>query len=428
MCFQETIIDNQVMSKILIIGYVWPEPDSSAAGSRMMQLIEFFLAQNWRVTYASAAAESEHRFAFESLGVIKKNIQVNNPDFDTFVENLMPDIVLFDRYIMEEQFGWRVEKYCPNAIRIIETVDLHCLREARHLAHKQQRSLTEDTLYKELAQSDIAMREIASILRCDLSLMISNYEMELLLKRFNLDPSLLLYLPFMLDNIHTSNIKKLPDYSQRQHFVSIGNFRHAPNWDAVLYLKETLWPLIHKKLPHAQMHIYGAYPPPKATRLHKPKQNFYISGWAESAEQVIKDARICLAPLRFGAGMKGKLLNAMQFGTPSITTTIGAESMHDNLPWNGVITNEPAAFAEAAVELYNNESKWKTAQENGFKLINTIYDKKTLSEKLLSKIITLQANLKAHRLNNFTGAMLRHHTMKSTQYMAQWIEAKNKLR
>jgi len=89
------------------------------------------------------------------------------------------------------------------------------------------------------------------------------------------------------------------------------------------------------------MHVYGAYPPPKATQLHNPKQKFYVLGWVESAEHVMKNARICLAPLRFGAGLKGKLLDAMQFGTPSITTEIGAEGMHDKLAWNGIITNNP---------------------------------------------------------------------------------------
>ena len=163
------------MTKVLIIGYVWPEPNSSAAGSRMMQLIEFFQAQKWQVTFASPAAESEHRFPFESLGVIKENIKVNSDCFDSFIENLNPDIVLFDRFIMEEQFGWRVERTCPTALRLLETVDLHCLREARHTALKQQRDYTKQDLFSEVAQ-----REIASILRCDLSLMIYDSDIKLL--------------------------------------------------------------------------------------------------------------------------------------------------------------------------------------------------------------------------------------------------------
>ena len=117
----------------------------------------------------------------------------------------------------------------------------------------------------------------------------------------------------------------------------------------------------------------------------------------------------------------------MQFGTPSITTKIGAEGMHNELAWNGVITDNPEDYTNAAIELYNNKSKWEAAQENGIQLVNTLYNKAPHSKLLLEKIIALQNNLKEHRLNNFTGAMLRHHHLKSTQYMAQWIEAKNKL-
>jgi len=409
------------MTKVLIIGYVWPEPNSSAAGSRMMQLIDFFQRQNWQVSLASPAAESEHRFQFESIDVKKENIKINSDCFDNFIESLNPDIVLFDRFIMEEQFGWRVEKVCPNALRLLETVDLHCLREARHRALKKQQSFTRQDLF-----SEIALREIASILRCDLSLLISDYEIKLLTKEFKIDQSLLLHLPFMLAPINEHSINTWPSYKQRQHFIFIGNFRHAPNWDAVLYLKQTLWPLIHKKYPQVELHIYGAYPPPKANQLHQPKENFYIRGWVESAKDVMHNARICLAPLRFGAGLKGKLLDAMQFGTPSITTDIGAESMYGNLSWNGAIENDPVKFAAATVEFYTDESKWKIAQINGIKLINTLYDKDKHSKTLLDKITFIQNNIQTHRLNNFTGTMLRHHSMKSTQYMAQWIEAKNK--
>lgn len=413
------------MIKVLVIGYVWPEPNSSAAGSRMMQLIEFFQAQNWKVTFSSPAAESEHRFPFESLGVTKENIKVNSDCFDKYINSLKPDIVLFDRFIMEEQFGWRVEKTCASAIRLLETVDLHCLREARHTALKQQRIYTRQDLFSEIAQ-----REIASILRCDLSLMISDYEMKLLTEEFNIDASLLLHLPFMLDALNTSDIKALPDFDKRKNFISIGNFRHAPNWDAVLYLKQTIWPLIHKKLPQAQMLIYGAYPPPKATQLDNPKENFRVLGWAKNAGEVIQDARILLAPLRFGAGLKGKLIDAMQYGTPSITTDIGSEGMYEELAgldWNGAIKNNPNDIADAAIKLYNDKVTWEIAQDNGIKLINSLYNKDIHSDTLLTRINRIRESLDEHRLNNFTGSMLRHHSMKSTQYMAQWIEAKNKL-
>lgn len=385
----------------------------------MMQLIELFLKHDWQITFASPAAIGAHKTDLTEHGVTETAIELNSSSFDEFVSELKPDMVLFDRFMMEEQFGWRVEKYCPAAIRILDTEDLHFLRQARHQALKQNRDVTTEDLH-----SEQAIREVASILRCDLTLMVSRYETELLSNHFKVDPSLLHCVPFMLEPIDQANIN-WPSFENRQHFISIGNFRHAPNWDAVLQLKTVIWPLIRKQLPKAELHIYGAYPPPKATQLHNPKQGFLVKGWAEDAQQVMANARVCLAPLRFGAGIKGKLTEAMQNGTASVTTKIGAEAMHGEQPWNGLIEDEPEAFAKAAVELYQNETLWLRSQQNGINIINAFYDKTLLGLQLMARIEQLENELETHRSNNFTGAMLRHHSMKSTQYMAQWIEAKN---
>ena len=172
--------------------------------------------------------------------------------------------------------------------------------------------------------------------------------------------------------------------------------------------------------------IYGAYPPPKATQLHQPKNGFYIKGWAEDALDVIKNARVCLAPLRFGAGIKGKLMDAMSCGTPSVTTNIGAESMQGNYPWGGFVENSADEFAQAAVKLYSDEQIWSNAQSQGFSIIDNYFSKSDYGQLVIERINQLILNIDQERQANFIGGMLRHHNLKSTQYMSQWIEAKNK--
>jgi len=414
------------MPQLLVIGYVWPEPNSSAAGSQMIQILNFFREQNYKINFASPAAETAHMFDLESINVTLDSIQLNDSSFDDYVQQLNPDIVLYDRFMMEEQFGWRVENNCPKAMRVLQTVDLHFLRDARHRALKQNRNVSQSDLH-----SDMAIREIASILRCDLSLIISKYELDLLINEFKVDKQLLSLVPFMLDNINKSTLQQLPSFAQRQHFISIGNFRHEPNWDAVVYLKNTLWPLIRAKLPEAELHIYGSYPTDQAKQLHNSKDGFLVLGWADDVSQVMQQARLCLAPLRFGAGIKGKLIDAMLAGTPSITSTIGAEAMHGNLDnqlmWNGVISDDPDYFVKAAVSLYNNETAWLAMQDNGIKIINRYYDKNKISEYLLPRINSILNSLEQHRLDNFYGVMLRHQSMKSTEYMSRWIEVKNSI-
>ncbi|AXT53116.1 glycosyltransferase [Aquimarina sp. BL5] len=412
------------MKSILIIGNVWPEPNSSAAGTRMLQLIQLFLSEGWKITFASAAAESNHMYDIQTLGVTKANIEINNTNFDNFVNDLNPNIVVFDRFMTEEQFGWRVSKHLPDTLRILNTEDLHSLRKTRQETFKAGTIFN----YSDLKNSDIAKREIASIYRCDLSLIISDFETNLLKEEFNIDKKLIHYLPFLLDPITEEIKQRWPVFSKRNHFTTIGNFRHEPNWNSILYLKETIWPLIRKQLPETELHIYGAYPPPKATQLHNPKQGFHIKGWAKNAQEVIKQARVCLAPLRFGAGIKGKLAEAMLCGTPSITTTIGAEGMlGEDSDWNGFIKDTPEEFANAAIKLYNNQNIWHQAQQNGIEIINTLFQKDRHTNQLIQCISNLQNNLKEHRSKNFIGSMLHHHSMKSTEFMSRWIEEKNKI-
>lgn len=423
---------------VLIIGYVWPEPNSSAAGSRMMQLIQAMQSQGWPITFASPAQLSEHMVDLESLGIHCQSIELNSESFDTYISELNPDLVIFDRFMMEEQFGWRVEKFCPKALRVLNTEDLHSLREARHKAIKQNQlfDIQKPSDLAEFLHTDLAIREIAAISRSDLTLMISQVEVELLMRHFQVKQEQLMYLPFMLEPLRQPDKEQLPNFKNREHFITIGNFRHAPNWDIVLQLKQHIWPLIRKQLPKAQMHIYGAYPPPKATQLHNKKQGFLIKGWAEDAKAVMQNARLCLAPIRFGAGIKGKLSDAMECGTPSITTTLGCEGMlptQDIEDWNGGILetqsllDNPQAFADAAVKAYQDEQIFKRYQQNGFRLLKENYSKDDWQKAFVSRLEKQQADLAELRKKNFMGLMLRHHSMKSTQYMSQWIEAKNKI-
>ena len=404
--------------RLLIIGFVWPEPNSSAAGGRMMQLIALFKKQGFAITFCSPAQDSDFMVDLADYDVDKVSVALNDPSFDTYIKELQPHVVVFDRFMIEEQFGWRVAEHCPEAIRILDTEDLHCLRLARQHAFKDKRTFE----ISEIVGEEVAKREIASILRSDLSLMVSEFEMQLLQSVFTIDPSLLLYLPLVVDSFDLNSLS----FDQRENFVFIGNFLHEPNWNAVQDLKESIWPIIRKQLPNAVLEIYGAYPSQKVFQLHNDKDGFLIKGRAESAKEVISKARVVLAPLRFGAGIKGKLLEAMQYGSPSVTTSIGAESMHADLDWNGSILDDPQQFADASVGLYQDEIFWKQSQQNGFTIIKQRYLKELFEEEFKTRLSLLLLNLEQHRRNNFLGQMLLHHTLQSTKYMSRWIEEKNR--
>ena len=403
------------MKNLVIIGKVFPEPNSTAAGYRMIQLMDLFLTQNYQITFLSTATISENSFDLSSKNISFQNIVLNDSSFDELIKNLNPDIVVFDRFTTEEQFGWRVSEQVPNAVKILDTEDLHFLRTAREKAFKQNRNLEHLDLI-----NDVFKREIASILRCDLSLIISEFEMNLLIEKFRIDENILFYLPLF------GEVKK-PEtsFSERKNFISIGNFLHEPNWQTVLQLKK-LWKNIKNQLPEAEIHIYGAYASEKVFQLHNEKEGFIIKGRAESVETVFNTAKVLLAPIPFGAGIKGKLLESMQFGLPNVTSAVGAEAMQGNHDWNGFITDNETEFVEKAVLLYQDENLWQKSQENGYKIVENRFKKELFEPDFIHKIQEISENLELHRNQNFLGQILQHHTLQSTKYLSKWIEEKNK--
>ena len=403
------------MKHLVIIGTVFPEPNSTAAGKRMLQLIDFFQQEKFKVSFLSAASFSEHSFDLNSKEIEAYTIKLNDSSFENLIAELNPDIVIFDRFASEEQFGWKVSEICPNAVKILDTEDLHFLRKARETAFKQNRKLDDQDLL-----NDFFKREIASILRCDLSLIISEFEMDLLTEKFKIDKQILYYLPLFAE------VKpSLFSFSERKNFISIGNFLHEPNWQTVLKLKK-LWPKIKSKLPEAELHIYGAYATQKALQLHNEREGFLLKGRVENVEKVFSESKVLLAPIPFGAGIKGKLLESMQYGLPNVTSTIGAEGMNGNLPWNGFVCDDENEFVEKSVSLYQKDSDWLQLQKKGFEIIEKRFKKEDFLPQFSERLDEMSNNLEKHRNANFLGQILQHHSLQSTKYLGKWIEEKNK--
>ena len=410
------------MEKVLFIGLVWPEPQSSAAGTRILQLLQLFRDAGYEPIFASAAAKSPYSFPLAEEGVREEPIYLNDSRFDTFVAELQPDIVVFDRFMTEEQYGWRVREQVPSALTILDTEDLHFLRKAREEAYKKGQQAN--------YHNPTALREIAAILRCDLSLIISKNEMELLEQTFQVPKGLLYYLPFLEDiTTESSEIEPIGlPFAERKDFVFIGNFLHEPNWKTVQVLKTQIWPELKKRLPEAELHIYGAYASDKVYQLQQPKDRFLIKGRAEDARETLGRYRVLLAPIPFGAGAKGKFVDAMQVGTPSVSSAVGAESMSLDGRWNGAICDDPLLFVDQAFLFYTDAKRWQQAQVEGDFLLRALYDKVQFEAKFLQAIRDLQKNLEGHRQQHFIGQILQAQQHNSTKFMSLWIAEKNKVR
>jgi glycosyltransferase involved in cell wall biosynthesis len=230
----------------------------------------------------------------------------------------------------------------------------------------------------------------------------------------------------MIDSADCQPRADCKSYDERCDFVSIGNFLHPPNVDVVRYLKKDIWPKIKKALPVAKLHIYGAYVPANVKEMHSESEGFLVHGFVGDAFEATNSAKALLAPLRFGAGLKGKLIQAMQAGTPCAMSSIAAEGMFGCMKPNGIVEDTLDEFVAQAVALYSSSSKWETFQKQGFYILKNRFEISLHQSNFLDIIKRLQETLPAHRSQNVIGQMLSHHQFQSTKYMARWIEAKNR--
>ena len=410
LCSQEFNLD-LVYKKLLVLSTVWIEPKSSAAGYRMLQILDLFKSLNYEVHYATTSQKSDFAFAD---GISTYSIELNSDSFDSFVQNLEPDAVLYDRFMVEEQFGWRVRNYFPNIPQFLDTEDLHFLRRSRA---KSVRTSSDLNLFTEDAK-----REVAAIWRCDLTFMISQVEIDILKENFQLQENQLIYMPFIAKNVDYEN-HETTSFEDRCGFLSIGNFRHEPNMDAFRELRK-IWPKIHQKT-NAELHCYGAYPTDEVLKMSDSKIGFYVKGRADEVSHLMRKYRVLLSPIRFGAGQKGKFFDAMKYGLPSVTTSIGSEAMvFENQDWPGLISDDADGFIKAAIQMYSDKDLWENKSSERITILSENFSS-NFTNVASQKVVYLEDNLLEHRKQFFLGEIMKTDQLARYKYLSKYIEAKN---
>jgi glycosyltransferase involved in cell wall biosynthesis len=412
------------MKKVLIIGKTWLESKSTGAGVRLKNLILEFTKRHYNVTFCSASNKSEYSDDLSIYDVDSKKIELNSSSFNTYIQQLNPDLVIFDRFTTEEQFGWRVRDATPYALTILDTEDLHFLRDARkQLIQKGKYPYSQSDEIMTIRKNEVTFREIAAIYRCDLSLVISQYEFELL-QKIDVPEKLLFYLPMSVNSISQS-ILPLP-FEQRKNFIFFGNFNHAPNLDALQFIY-SIFPELKRLDPSIEIHIYGAYL--KNHQLTKNKNGIYFHGWTEDLHKKIAQARVLFAPLRFGAGLKSKILESMYLGTPIVSTPIGFEGIIKNGDYPGYCSNIDEIWIDKALHLHNDKNEWTKSSKTALSLFDSLCsDYKALNDQFFIRLNDLEKNIETHRASNIIGNILSLEMNKSYKFLSRYIEEKNKRR
>lgn len=340
--------------KAIYFSHVWPKLNVSAASVRTVGIIESLQKAKTKITFISPAKKSKMevsdivKYDFLTAVHCDPNDAVRvNKSFEKMGES--PDIAIFDTFVAEEMYSHHVAREFPNCIRIVDNQDFHSLRNHRMKILTQQlenkkllpvvknESLWEQQVLSEVLKAkpspyddELCARELASYLRSDLVLTCSEYEQFLLKNHFGVNSELVTFFypsdfkePLNLEDPEEKEHKEY-GFHQRKNFVWLGNYQHPPNLDSVNYILQHVWPLIRQEIPHAELHLYGANCPESisAGQIEGVKAKGQMSSLRR-----LRKYRAMLAPLRFGAGIKGKILDSWFYGTPVITTPIGAEGM-----------------------------------------------------------------------------------------------------
>jgi glycosyltransferase involved in cell wall biosynthesis len=259
------------------------------------------------------------------------------------------DAVLLCRLAIAAPYLTPTRRLAPQAMCIFDTVDLHFLREQR---------AAEVSGSKQMLRQSLASRrrELALIRDSDVSFVVSSVELDML--RRELPQSRVA----LVSNIHQVHGRGIP-FSHRRDLLFIGGFGHPPNEDAVRWFATEIFPLLREHDPSMRLHIAGDITPEAEQALSQP--GIEAHGRVEDLSELINRCKVSVAPLRFGAGVKGKVNMAMSYGLPVVVTPIAAEGMHLSDGHNALIAATASDFAQAVWLAYCDETIWTRLSDGG---------------------------------------------------------------
>ena len=346
--------DRGVAYRVLMIDHAMPRPDHDAGSYAAVQEIRMLQANGFKVSFVSEnmAHMGKYTDALQKMGV-----ECFYAPFQSSVSQVLEsrgnefDVVYITRYDVAERHLSAVKQFTSAKV-LFNNADLHFLRELRAaLAAKQQ------DLSGPLATRD---RELALMRQVD-GILAYNPTEHAVIMSHNLQADNLHICPWVLDG----RGHKTP-YEARSGIAFLGGYRHIPNVEAVEFFVEKVMPLLRKRLPGVAFHVYGSSIPDSFDKY--ASDDVILEGFVESLDDVFESARVMIAPLLSGAGIKGKVLEAMSAGIPQVLTPVAAEATGLSHGVSAMIVEDPQAWVEAIAELYEDELRWQQVSENALAL------------------------------------------------------------
>jgi len=376
--------ERNTRGNILIIDPFLPQFDRASGSLRLFTIIKILKEQNYHITYIARNGRGQQKYErilnvmgvevystdperLKKLGIHSSAKEINIGEILTVRHY---DIAILSFYEIAIYYLDIIRRFSPLTKIIIDTVDIHFVREIRMAETNNDKKLLKKA-YK--TKED----EISIYRKADALITVTEKDWDHISKYLSGIKN------FVIPNIHNIS-ENYVDLDKRNGLLFIGNFNHPPNADAVFYFVDSIFPILKKKLPDITITIVGNNPPEDILKLHN--ENINVTGYVPSTEPYLNAARVSVAPLRYGAGMKGKIGEAMAYGLPVVTTSIGAEGMGLRDFETVMIADSPEEFAEKIFLLYTNNDLWLKISESGRKFIKNNYSVEKIS-KIIEEIL-----------------------------------------
>lgn len=338
--------EHRCTKRVLVIDATTPQPDQDSGSVRLVNLLRILQQDGCAVTFFAdnRAWVDGYSAALQQIGIeVLWHPHLDDPLAWLREHGRTLDMAIVSRHYVMSLYLDTLRRYAPQARVVFDTVDLHYLREQREaeLAGREDMRRT---------ASDTRRRELDLIRRSDITLVVSPVERELLAREApgaRVD---------VLSNVHEVVGCRQP-YAARRDILFVGGFQHPPNVDAVEWFCAEIWPTVHRAEPAMRFHIIGSKMPDALRRLAE-QDGVVVHGFVADIEPYLDGCRLAVAPLRYGAGVKGKVNMSMAYGQPVIATPIAVEGMYLQAGEEALVADSPDAFAEALLRAYRDQELW----------------------------------------------------------------------
>lgn len=361
--------------RILVIDHQIPTPDQDSGSLRLFEILSSLVNLNQHVTFIPQNGLKRVGYA-ERLQ--DSGVEVIWGDFQKITNYLSQrrdsiDIIWISRPGPAKFFFDNLHSFLPNIPIVYDTVDLHFQRMKRQAVLKASEEIYIDSLNMELEELEIISRSAAAVVVSETEKKVINERSSTFVK--------------VISNVHKFEIRKT-SLSTKSGLLFVGGFNHEPNEDAVAWFIQEIFPIVLRVLPDCRLRIVGSNAPEWLMKLNHP--NVDVLGWVENLEEIYLSSRVSIAPLRFGAGVKGKVGESLSMGTPIVLTEIAAEGMKLENGKNSLIANQPNEFAQAIIRLMTDDSLWIDISELGKVHIEENFGLQTLKTSLSSLLNTVK--------------------------------------